>query len=170
MNVITIRCAGWTIIVSLTLLLSCKQANDANLTPTASQECQLQSELTVSNGSQQATTYTYNDKGQLIKTVAASSSGTPTTYTFSYDATGNVSSAFTQGATTSNTSFSITNAYQYTSGRLVKLTAQSSSSLFASTTDSYSYDGAGQLATYSNSSSDPNHGIESYTFTNGLLT
>ena len=164
----TIKRASWVTIALLGLLLSCKKSTDV-ATP-ATQECQLQSELTVNNNiSQQATSYTYNQDGQLIKSITSSSGGTSVTYTYSYDATGNVVTALTQG-TVANTSFNSTGSYAYTNGRLTQLISKSSSSVFASTTDSYTYDGSGQIASYSYTSSDPIYGTESYTFTNGQLT
>ena len=173
MHTLTIKRAGWAITALLVSLVGCKKSTDAVIPVT--QECQLQSELIVNNGSQQATTttYAYNGNGQLIKSVASSSGGTPDTstitYTYSYDEAGNIITALTQGTIT-NTSLNTTNSYEYTGGRLTKIVSKSSNSLFASTTDSYSYDGSGQIATYSYTSSDPKYGTESYTFTNGLLT
>ncbi|MVM30427.1 hypothetical protein GO755_10315 [Spirosoma sp. HMF4905] len=174
MHILTIKRAGLAAITMLAMLVGCKKSTD--VVTTTNQECQLQSELTVLNGGLQTTTttYTYNSNGQLISSVASSSSslGTPSssiTYTYSYDAAGNVITALTQGAT-STASINITNSYEYTGGQLTKITAQYSGSLPSTTTDNYSYDGTGRIATYTYTSSDPQNGPESYTFTNGILT
>ena len=136
----------------------------------------MQSELTVYNGGIQktTTTYSYNSNGQLIKSITSSSSPGVTsansmTYTYSYDAAGNVITALTEGVIAKTNVKSI-GSYEYSGGRLTKIVSESSSNIFPSTTDSYSYDGSGQIATYSTTSSDPKYGTERYTFTNGLLT
>ncbi|RYF73391.1 MAG: hypothetical protein EOO39_10505 [Cytophagaceae bacterium] len=165
MHTPTIKRAGWAVITLLIVLIGCKKSTDM-ATP-ASQECQLQSEII--NGGPQATTYTYNENGQLVKRVTPSSSGTPSTYTYAYDAAGNVISALSQ-INVINNNFTVTGTYEYTDGRLTKIVSKSSSSILASTTDSYSYDAHGRIATYSYSSTDQQYGTESYTFTNGLLT
>ena len=166
MYTMMIQRTSWATIALLTLLVGCKKSTDP--VTAANSACQLQSAASMTNGSSDATIYTYNSNGQLIKTVAASKSATPTTYTYAYDAAGNVTSALTQG-TLVNTNFTSTGSYEYTNGRITKITAQSSSTALASTTDSYTYDGSGQMATYSFSSSDSNYGSESYSFTNGIL-
>ena len=167
MHTPSIKPTGRATIALLMLLVGCQKSTD--LVTATSQDCQLQSEVSVRNGSQQTTTYTYNDKGQLIKTVSIPSSGKPITYTYSYDTAGNMISALTQG-TLAMIDFTSTGTYEYADGRLTKITGQSSNTLVVSNTNSYSYDGSGRLATYSTSASDPNYGTENYTFTDGTLT
>ncbi|GAB3776561.1 hypothetical protein GCM10028818_22420 [Spirosoma horti] len=160
---------NWVIIALLVLLVGCQKATDPLVTA-ANPDCQLQSESTTSNGSlQQATTYAYNNQGQLIKSVQTSARGIPITYTYAYDAAGNLVSSLTQG-TLANIDFTSTSAYEYTDGRLTKLTGQSSSTVLTTDNSSYSYDGSGRLATYYTNSSDPSSTVQSYTFTNGILT
>ena len=169
MNTIAFNRVGGATIALLVLLVGCKKTTD--VVAVTSQECQLQSEQTDRNGGQQitTTTYSYNGAGQNVKTVAASS-GSSITYTYTYDSAGNVITANTQGSTSPNNSINSTGSYEYTGGRLTKLVSKSSSSSLTSDTYNYTYDGAGQLATYSYSSSDLNSGVESYTFTSGMLT
>lgn len=164
-----IQRTSWVIIALLVLLVGCKKTTDPLVTA-ANPDCQLQSESTTSNGSlQQASTYAYNNQGQLIKGVQTSARGIPITYTYAYDAAGNLVSSLTQG-TLANIDFTSTSAYEYTDGRLTKLTGQSSSTVLTANYGSYSYDGSGRLATYRTSSSEPNSAVQSYTFTNGVLT
>lgn len=159
--------AGWATTALLGLLLSCQQST--NVVTPDSEDCQLQTELSVSIGNRQTTTYTYNGQGQLIKSVASSGHGSLITYTYTYDAAGNVSTALIQGTAPN---FKIDNAgsYEYTGGRLTKITSKSSGTTPGTTVDSYSYDESGRIATYSYSSTDQQYGTESYTFMNGQLT
>ncbi|RYF59096.1 MAG: hypothetical protein EOO39_33570, partial [Cytophagaceae bacterium] len=145
MHTSSIKPAGWATIALLMVLVGCQKSTDP-LTPT-NQDCQLQAEVTVRNGSQQTTTYAYNENGQLLKSVSTPASGKPITYTYSYDATGNVVSALTQG-TLANIDFTSTGTYEYTDGRLVNITAQSSSTIVSSDINKYSYDQSGRVATY----------------------
>ena len=163
----TIKPAGWAAIALVIGLVGCHKSTDP-LNPT-NQDCQLQAEVTLTNGSQQTTTYAYNENGQLTKSVSTNASAKPITYTYSYDAAGNVSSALSQG-TLANIDFTSTGAYEYADGRLIKITAQSSSTIVSSDINQYSYDQSGRIATYSVLFSDPNYGTESYSFTNGMLT
>jgi len=149
------------------VLVGCQKSTD-RINPT-NQDCQLQAEVTVTNGSQQTTAYAYNENGQLMKSVSTPASGKLITYTYSYDAAGNVVSALTKG-TLANIDFTSTGAYEYTDGRLVNITAQSSSTIVSSNISKYSYDQSGRIATYSVTVSDPSNSIESYSFTNGMLT
>lgn len=169
MNTIAFNRVGGATIALLVLLVGCKKSTD--VVAVTSQDCQLQSEQTDRNGGQQitTTTHSYNGNGQLVKTVAASS-GSSITYTYTYDSAGNVITANTQGATSPNNSINSTGSYEYTGGRLTKLVSKSLSSSLTSDTYNYTYDGSGQLSTYSYSSSDLNYGVESYTFASGMLT
>ncbi|GAB3048382.1 hypothetical protein [Spirosoma pulveris] len=167
MHTPTSKPASWATIAFLMLLIGCQKSTDL-LNPTT-QDCQLQSEITVANGSQQATTYAYNEDGLLSKSVSTPASGKPITYTYNYDAAGNVVSALTQG-TLATIDFTSTGTYEYTNSRLIKITAQSSSTLVSSDIYKYSYDQTGRIATYSAIFSGPNSGAESYIFTNGILT
>jgi YD repeat-containing protein len=89
----------------------------------------------------------------------ASSARTTTTY--GYDAAGNLTSEVTQGT---SASANIALSYEYTGGRLAKTTTQNAS---GTTTDTYTYDGSGRIATYNRTTS---IATEQYTYSNGVLT
>lgn len=160
----TLRRTGWIAATLLLLVVGCKKPAD-DLTP-ATQGCQLKVEQNIFG---QTTSHAYNAQGQRIKSVS-SSNGTPIVYTYAYDATGNIIAATTQGVLASNRKIDVIGSYEYTGGRLTKIVSKSLGDILFSTSDTYSYDASGRLAAYTYASSDTQGEIESYTFTNGLVT
>jgi len=168
----------WLIAVLLTLLVGC-QKKDADSPVPADDSCQLQTIIGVSqDGQRNQQTYAYSSQGLLLSITSSSTTVTGsvnvlTRRVYEYDNNGFLMSEKEQTTVNNTPNVTISEInYEYTNGKLTKMKNWDRLLNEQGQITTYTYDGAGKLAsyTYENGPDDIYKYKTVFTFTNGVLS